>query len=276
MLLFLCAPPAWAQSPEIVQEERGQLSLPFGVVYVPPDLIWQKDQVEDGLLLVGKGPDLTIAVVALEVPHNLDTSVAVTLIEKYLDTTLPKIENQLQLQDVLGAPYPWSDSLEVRLKRDPPISVYLGSGSGKTLIVTAMGSTGPDVANAIAGSFKENFSVRRESAARGGSAEGILSMLGTASTMLLLVALFLPMAVVVFSNRRLGERKNPYRMGLIGLSVGLLLCFIFDYTVLSKFSWAGFGAYASAMGGGVARFAFLLILVIYFYRRWKENLEVGE
>lgn len=244
-------------------------------MYVPPDLLWQKDQVENGHLLVGKGPDLTVAVVALEVPHKVDTSVAVTLIDKYLDTTLPKIEKQLQLQDVLGAPYPWSDSLELRLKRNPPVSIYFGSGSGKTLIVTALGATGPDVANAIAGSFKENFSVRRESTVRG-SAEGILSMLGTASTMMLLVALFLPMGVVVFGNRRLGERKNPFRMGIIGLTAGLVLCFIFDYMVLSNLSWAGFGDYASALGGGVARYAFLMILTVYFYRRWKEDLEPSE
>ena len=274
VLLLFCAR-AWAQGPEIVQEERGQLSLPFGAIYVPPDLVWQKSQVEDGLLLVGKGRDLTVAVVALEVPHKIDTSVAVALVDKYLDTTLPKIQDKLQLQEVLGAAYPWSDSLELRLQREPPISVFVGSGSGKTLVVTALGDSGPEVANGISGSFKENFSVRRESTVRG-SAEGILSMLGTASTMLLLLALFLPMGIVVFGNRRLGERKNPYRMGIVGLTAGLVLCFLLDYMVLSNFSWAGFGDYASAMGGGVARYIFLMILTVYFYRRWKEDLEQPE
>jgi hypothetical protein len=147
----------------------------------------------------------------------------------------------------------------------------VGSGSGKTLLIMGSGAEGPEIANSVAASFKENLTVKREGEAKGGSGKNLHSLLATSSTFLMLVGFFLPLGLTLFVNRRRGTDKNPFMPALAGLGIAFVCTLLFDYVFLSRFSWTEASDYVQAMGSGTARFCFLMIVGGYLSTRWNSK-----
>jgi hypothetical protein len=261
----------------------GRLTLPSGELYVPKSLEWTEITLEDGFVLLGKEAKsqekAKLVVASLDAERTIDNTAALETFKKTVGKTLEIENNQLEMLDAVSAPYPWPDSLELRLRLKPTAdvtSVYVGSGSGRTLLICVFGAGSEALANSTAASFKENMAQKRKFGARQGRSAHIQSMLGTGSTFLMLFSMLLPLGLTFFTNRRRGEKTNPYLRAQIGLAVGLVLSIAFDYIVLSRFSWAGARDYGEAVGSALAGGIFLLVVSGYFSRRWITSLEPGE
>lgn len=273
LLLLLLAHPGWAQTSPVVVT-NGRLELPFGAVYVPEGLEWTRRSVSEGELFEGRSAQVKVAVVALGRATTVGNDTLVELSESYLREYLPN--QKIRLQSTQSAPYPWSGSLEARIESPTPQSIFLGSGSQKSLLVTASGPQAPSIANSIAGSYKENFDVKRDSTTSTLVSPQLRSMMGAASTFMLFVGFFVPVAFVLISNRRGSESRNPFEFGIKGLVVGLLCTLSFDFMVLGRLSWTDWSDYAVALLGALARFGLLLGFALYFSRRWQKQLELTE
>lgn len=256
------------------------MSLPAGELYVPTDLQWSKHESEGQVVYSGTR-DASIAVIVCDLARatEFEGDSAIQLIQEQLAAPLNLDLASVEQTDSLSAPYPWPESVELRLLLPPDkkrATAYLASKSGHTLIICTLGEDSPAQANVIAASFKPNLTVQRKSEVREGSSARIQSMLGTAATLLLIFAAAVPIGITLFVNRRKKLRHDPFRNALIGIGVGSVLAAGFDYTVLSRFSWASVGDHGEAFGGVLARAIFLGILALYFSRRWQQNLDAGE
>ena len=306
LLLLLLVTPISAEETPSWSQEGGQLKLDGGTLYVPATLHFESLPNNGGLVLVGAGSGSeTVCIVLLDKPFELSNASAVDLLKEYLIAPLKdraqkadslasvgssrelsladksvkeilSLGDALPLREVVSANYPWDDSLEVRLDTVIPVSCYVSSGSGKTMIITALGPQGPETANSIAASYKEKLAFRRNSQARENSAHQIQTLLGTGNTFLLIFSLFVPMALVTVFNRKKGVNHNPFDKGIKGLFAGGFLALVFSYVLLSRFSWAGVGDYAQAFAGTAVRFVFLLLVANYFSKRWGSRFELGD
>ena len=306
LLLLLLVGPVSAEEAPRWDHEGGQLKLDGGTLYVPPTLSWESLPHDSGLVLLGtQSGSATVCIAFLDKPLELSNATALELLKEHLinpfknraqqaDTLasvggtrelspaeksvkeLLSFGDTLPLREVVSASYPWEDSLEVRLDTVIPVSCYVSSGSGKTMIITALGLQGPETANSIAASYKEKLAFRRNSQARENSAPQIQTLLGTGNTFLLIFCLFVPMALVTIFNRKKGVNHNPFDKGIKGLFAGGLLALIFSYILLSRFSWAGVGDYAQAFAGIAVRFVFLLLVANYFSKRWGSRFELRD
>lgn len=274
MLLLALLSPTLAQSPVLSQAKDGQLTLPVGELYVPSNLNWKEERAEDLLVLRGedKSSDLSLCVVVLKKTTVVDTPHAVELVEKHV---LPA-NQKLKLKEAVSAPYPWPDSLELRLDNETPHSIYVASASGHTLVISGRGQSGPESANRAAANFKENFALNRESQARGSTAKKIQSMLATSATFLLVTFALFPVAILLFMNRKDGTKRNPFEYGQKAIASGVVLVLIFDCVVLSRFSWVSIGDYVQAIGGGLLRGLLVLVAITFLQRRWESRHESSE
>ncbi|MFA7479329.1 MAG: hypothetical protein WC314_02415 [Vulcanimicrobiota bacterium] len=264
LLFFMLLPglPARADSGEILEKD-GKLEFSFGVIYVPQDLSWTRDKTEEAQIYVGRSATQRVVIAIWRKGVVVDNPTAMSLLQKDLVVHLENAPS-LQLKETLVAPYPWAGSLELRLGGT---CAYLGSEAEKALMVVVQGENPEATANAITGSFKESVSVRRQGQEKSGAAR-ILSMLGTATTFMLLGGLILGGGVALFINRRRRVSNNPFTWAVWGLSGTLVIAILFNWTILSRFSWAGFGDYGRVLGDGLARYVFLLLIVLYCSRRW--------
>lgn len=251
-----------------VQEKEGKLDFLFGTLYVPQDLIWDITETEDGKLFVGRAENLRLVVGAWQRSTEVSNTSGMKLLQEELVVHLENAPN-LRLQETLLSPYPWPESLELRLN---DTCAYLGSEAEKTLLIVVQGKNAEQLANRISASFKESVSVRRRGQEKSGAGR-IRSMLGTSTTLLLLAGFILPAGLSLYANRRKKTAHNPFIFGLWGLGGGAILSLLFSWMMLSRFSWTRFADYGATLGDCLARFLFLFIVCYYFSRRWRENRE---
>ena len=265
LMILLLTIAAWADSPEVTENE-GKLEFSYGTLYVPQGLTWSRDKTDDGVVYLGRSPNQRIIVAAWDRNSEVSNTTAMEVLQKDLVVHLENAPN-LKLIETLVAPYPWPGSVELRLDKG---CAYFGSDAGKTLMIAVQGEKAEETANAVSASFKESISVRRRGQEESGAAR-IHSMLGTATTFLLLAGLLLPAGLAAFVNRRKKEDYNPFTWGLWGLGSPLVVSFLFSWMMLSRFSWAGFADYGMAFGDSLARFVFLFLVTFYLSRRWQQN-----
>ena len=265
ILTFLLTGAAWADSPE-VKESEGKLEFSYGTIYVPQGLSWTRSESDGGVVYVGRSTSQRILVAAWNRNSEVDNATAMQLLQKELVVHLENAPN-LKLQETLQAPYPWPGSVELRLDRG---CAYFGSEAEKTLMIAVQGDNALETANAITASFKESVSVRRQGQEKSGAAR-VHSMLGTATTLLLLTGFLLPVGVAVFINRRQKEDYNPFIWGIWGLGATLVVSLLFSWMMLARFSWSGFADFAMVLGDSLARFTFCFLVAFYLSRRWQQS-----
>jgi len=283
LLLLLLVAPSWADNLSLSKADQGQLSLPSGELYVPHGLVWSEVPLSGGVLLKGlaqktsKTPTLVIA--SLDAVSEASNSEALKLFREASSQVGLSEWNDCEQLASATAPYPWADSLELTLTVKPSntlCTVYVGSGSGRTLLIAAFGPESAELANSVAASFKENLNVKRQTEVRQGKSARIQSMLGTSSTFLIAFGLLFPLGLVLYTNRRRQEQRNPYKTARWGILAGVLLSILFDGIVLSRFSWTGPLDYGEAIGGVMARGIFTVVVVSYFSRRWTKDIDPPE
>ena len=279
LLIFLTSSVVLAESSSLKSIDKGLISLPFGALYVPGGFIWSEIADGDQMTLIGRNEESQqlLVVVSLNEEHDLESNNSVELVEKYISQAQnPARVSPLRIKNQLSAPYPWPGSLELRLDGTTPESIYIGSGSGHTLLVSATGSKSEQLANFVTGSFKESFNSSRASQVKNGIARKYHSMLGTASTFLLSLSVLIPLGLTLFRNRREKKNFNPFLAGLKGLALGFVIILIFDVIILYRLSWAGAGDYLQALGTSLTRAIFLSIIAAYFSRQWQLDSKNAE
>ena len=270
LLFLLLLSPVWADSSSY-HEERGRLTFPFGTIFVPDGLQWDESELKDGRVYVGRSAQTVLVVGAWERRLEISPTEGMKLLQNDL---LLFLENgaSLKLEEAKTAPFPWPDSLEMKLDRG---SALVGSEGENTMMIVVQGPSSEKTAVAVAASFKEDLSVRRQNR-RVAGASSIHSLLGTAATLALLVGLLVPALICLFGNRRKGTAHNPFLYGGRGLVVSLVFSLLFSWFMLSRFSWVGFADYGRSLADNLVRFAFLLVVTIYFSKRWEKNREFEE
>lgn len=275
-LLSLIAP-CPAQESLLEKAHNGQLVLPAGTLYVPNGLEWSQTESSNGLLFLGARDKEPVLLVSYSNANQELLGGKALEFFKEEATEVLKLESASLTQlDARTAPYPWPETQELRLKAPPiefPLTVYVGSGSGKTLVICALGREAESTANRVAASFKENFEAKRQSQARQGSSDRIHGMLGTGTIFFLLFASLLPIGLAFFVNRRRKERNNPYHYAFYGLAAGVVLSLIFNMVILSRFSWSEFSDYLQILGGTLMRGLFVAVILTFFSKRWNPNVD---
>lgn len=247
-------------------EDGGRVDLASGTLYVPRDLEWSEREVQNGTILHGKGSATDLYLVTLEGGTEVNLETASALIQEHLQDVLGA--DHSVIKESLPVAYPWPDSLEIRFADS---SVYVGSGSDKTLLITATGKDGPTLANSVAGSFKESYQSRRDSQIKGGAADKILSLIGVSTTLILLGTAGLFAALALLGKRKGRATVEPMLAGLVGLGIGLALSVAFILASLPRFTWAAKANYATLISGVTGKFVFLLLIGGYLWKRQSDK-----
>lgn len=273
ILVLLSLALAFPALAEPLSTPSGVLKIPSGEIYGPSDLHWTQDKTpQRASYRATRHGELRAVVVDLPRETELKDAGALELLKTELGHELGLDLTSLELRKSLLAPYPWPDSVELRLLLPPKkekACAYLASGSGHTIMVCAIGPDADNQANVMSASFKESFDLKRNYLAQTGHSKAIAGPLVTGATFFMILSLLAPIGVTIFSNRRHSKKHKPVRSGLIGLGVGLVLALTFAYILLERFSGIQAFDFARVFASIVGRGLFLGIITAYFGKRWK-------
>lgn len=253
----------------------GVLKTESGEFYGPSTLEWTAKVSETKSVYRGtEGKVLRVLIVDLPGKSDLKGPGAQSLFKAEVGPELGVDIAQLEMLESLVAPYPWPNSVELRMKLPPDkrlSTAYIGSASGRTIILCTFGSGSVELANSMAFSFKERFQLKREWQAKNNHAKAIVGPLATGATFFFLLAIIGPVGITLFFNRRHHGKHNPFLIGMYGLAASFGAALLFGYILLDRFSGTQTSDYFEVFGNISGRAIFLAVLTGYASKKWREK-----
>lgn len=258
-----------------VSTPDGVLKTESGDIYGPQSLLWTGGTTQNKSVYVGNaGEKRRVLILDLSKPSDLKGPGALNLFKSEIGEELRLDLTQMELVESLSAPYPWPDSAELRVKLPPDreaATAYIGSGSGRTLIICVFGEDSSRLASSMAFSFKEKFQLKRDWQAKTTHSDAVVGPLATGATFLFLFSILAPAGITLIFNRRQFSKRDPFLHGLIGLGIGVVTVVPFGFIILSRFAATQTSDYFDVFGGIVGRAVFLALVTGYASKKWREK-----
>lgn len=275
LLVLLLLGPLWGEGAAQPASTNGVLKTESGDFFGPDTLEWTAKTSEAKSVYRGtEGKSLRVMVVDLHRPSDLQGAGAQNLFKTEAAPEFGVDPAELEMVESLKAPYPWPNSVELRMKIPPdktPATIYVASASGRTLILCAVGNGSAELANSMAFSFKERFQLKREWQAKNHHSEAIVGPLATGATFFFILVVIGPAGITLFFNRRHYGKHNPFHVGLYLLIPAFLAVLVFGYTLLARFSGTETADYFDAFGSISGRAVFVALLTGYASKKWREK-----